>query len=68
MWRQIRGLGLSYHYSMYVDTDTGLLRFILFKSTHVANAYKVGKEIVVSLRIRELTFGVVHNFPKAVDL
>ena len=48
MWRQVRGLGLAYHYSMYVKPDTGLLYFILFKSTHVVNAYKVAKEIVVS--------------------
>lgn len=46
MWRQIRGLGLSYHYSMYTVPETGLLYFILARSTHIANAYKEGSDIV----------------------
>ncbi len=34
-------------FSMFVKPETGLLSFILFKSTHLVNAYKCGKEIVV---------------------
>ncbi|XP_014676544.1 PREDICTED: uncharacterized protein C05D11.1-like isoform X2 [Priapulus caudatus] len=46
MWRQIRGHGLSYHYSMSITPDTGLMTFVLFKSTHIASAYKRAKTIV----------------------
>lgn len=46
MWRQIRGLGLSYHYSMSALPDSGLVKFLLYKSTHLVNAYKQAKEIV----------------------
>ncbi|ELU05156.1 hypothetical protein CAPTEDRAFT_140557 [Capitella teleta] len=46
MWRQIRGLGLSYHYNMYINIESGLIYFILYKSTHVVNAYKQAKTII----------------------
>ncbi|XP_030845247.1 uncharacterized protein C05D11.1-like [Strongylocentrotus purpuratus] len=46
MWRQIRGLGFAYHYSMYIRPEEGLLYFQLFKCTHVVSAYKQAKEIV----------------------
>ncbi|GIY84345.1 uncharacterized protein C05D11.1, partial [Caerostris extrusa] len=48
MWRQIRGLGLAYHYNIYVDPDTGLLYFILSNSTHLLSAYKEGLHIIDS--------------------
>jgi Zn-dependent M16 (insulinase) family peptidase len=37
-WKQIRGLGLSYSYSISVDAEQGKLTFMLFKSTNVAGA------------------------------
>ncbi|KAI1290107.1 hypothetical protein HDE_08397 [Halotydeus destructor] len=46
MWRQIRGIGLSYHYNISLDVSQGLVYFVLFKSTHVVNAYKEAVKIV----------------------
>ena len=34
---------------MYVNTETGLLYFLLARSTHIVNAYKEGRDIVVSI-------------------
>ncbi|EDV28100.1 uncharacterized protein TRIADDRAFT_21141 [Trichoplax adhaerens] len=48
MWRQIRGLGLSYHYSMHYSVEHGLLYLKLFKSTQLVNAYREAKTIVES--------------------
>ncbi|XP_064646790.1 uncharacterized protein C05D11.1-like [Lineus longissimus] len=45
MWRQIRGLGLSYHYSISVQPETGQLYFVLYKSSQLVAAYKQAKEI-----------------------
>ena len=47
LWRQIRGLGLAYHYSMSVDPASGKLTFVLMKSTHIFAAFQKGKQIVV---------------------
>ena len=35
---------------MYTVPETGLLYFILARSTHIANAYKEGSDIVVCRR------------------
>ncbi|KAJ8023724.1 hypothetical protein HOLleu_36243 [Holothuria leucospilota] len=46
MWKQIRGMGLAYHYRMHVKPEEGLLYLQLFKCTHVVSAYKETKAIV----------------------
>lgn len=48
MWRQIRGVGLSYSYSISLQISEGLIYFILFKSTHVGPAYKASLDIIDS--------------------
>ena len=48
MWRQIRGMGLSYHYSMVCSPSQGLLYLVLYKSTQLLQAYNVARKIVVS--------------------
>jgi len=40
MWRQIRGLGLAYGYTISVDPSKGLIYLSLYRSTHTTNAYK----------------------------
>ncbi|KAL5012223.1 hypothetical protein ScPMuIL_010774 [Solemya velum] len=60
MWQQIRGLGLSYHYSMYTSQDCGLLYFFLAKSTHIVNAYKEGKKIIMGYVSGETGFSEVE--------
>ncbi|XP_073242896.1 uncharacterized protein C05D11.1-like [Porites lutea] len=46
IWRQVRGLGLSYGYAMRVNLEWGLLYLVLTKSTHPVKAYKKTQEIV----------------------
>jgi len=42
-WKRIRGLGLSYGYSMNHRIEEGLLYFGLTKSTNVTKAYSVAQ-------------------------
>ena len=49
LWRLIRGIGLSYNYTMQVNPLSGKLSFGLAKSTHIFNAYTKAKEIVVRI-------------------
>ena len=48
MWRQIRGMGLSYHYSMSCSPSEGLLYLVLYKSSQLVQAYDVARKILVS--------------------
>ena len=48
MWRQIRGAGLAYGYSIIVSTNKGQIYFSLFKATNPVKAYEEGKRIVMS--------------------
>ena len=47
LWRQIRGLGLSYGYRMQIGPLTNSIVFILAKSTHIFKAFQKAKEITV---------------------
>ncbi|KAK3088334.1 hypothetical protein FSP39_017783 [Pinctada imbricata] len=47
LWKNIRGAGLAYHYEVYVKPETGMMYFLLSKSTHVAKAYKEGGDIMM---------------------
>ena len=47
MWRQIRGRGFAYSYSMDARLEQGVLYFKLSNATHLAKAYKAATDIVV---------------------
>lgn len=46
MWRQIRGMGLAYHYYMFSSPESGLLYFQLFKSAQLIQAYEIARTIL----------------------
>jgi len=46
LWRQIRGLGLSYHYSIQLSPSDGLMYFLLYKSSQIVAAYEKAVEIL----------------------
>lgn len=48
MWRQIRGMGLAYHYSINCYPSQGLLYLVLYRATQVVQAYDMARKIVVS--------------------
>lgn len=48
MWRQIRGLGFSYSYSMMINEESGLLYLVLGRSVNLVEAYKAAQNIVMS--------------------
>ena len=48
MWRQIRGLGLSYGYNMVPRPHEALLYLSLYRSTNCVGAYKEARRIAVS--------------------
>jgi len=48
MWRQIRGAGLAYGYSVFPNTNKGQLYMSLYKATHPLKAFEEAKRIVMS--------------------
>jgi len=48
-WKKIRGLGLSYGYSITPAVDDGLIYFSLSKSTDVGKAFEAAKDIVTDI-------------------
>jgi Zn-dependent M16 (insulinase) family peptidase len=46
MWKSIRGTGLAYHSNFIHDTETGLLKFRISKSTNLFAAYTKAKTVV----------------------
>lgn len=63
MWRQIRGLGLAYHFSIFIDPDSGMIFFILSKSSNLVKGYQEGLAVVVSIYILSIlivSFGEIR--------
>jgi len=48
MWREIRGQGLAYGYSMYPNINKGQLYLSLYRATHPVRAYNQAKSIAMS--------------------
>ncbi|XP_065172046.1 uncharacterized protein C05D11.1-like, partial [Atheta coriaria] len=46
LWKQVRGKGLSYGYTMSLKPNEGLLYLVFIKSTNVVGAYKESQDIV----------------------
>lgn len=46
MWSSIRGTGLAYGTNFFRDTETGLLKFRIYKSPNAFSAYKKAAEVV----------------------
>lgn len=46
MWKQIRGKGYAYGYTMIVKVNEGLLYLVFSKATNVVGAYKESKDIL----------------------
>ncbi|KAJ8970899.1 hypothetical protein NQ317_009051 [Molorchus minor] len=46
MWKQIRGKGYSYGYTIMIKVNEGLLYLVYSKATNVIGAYKETKEII----------------------
>lgn len=44
-WRQLRGLGLTYSYSLFIHPNEGILYFTLAKSTNLVGAHNKALEI-----------------------
>lgn len=46
LYRRLRGLGLSYSYSIYINASNGLLHLTLYRSSQLIEAYSETKKIV----------------------
>lgn len=46
LWRQIRGAGLSYHYTLNLNSSEGLMALGLTKSTQLVDAYSKMGEVI----------------------
>ncbi|XP_056630340.1 uncharacterized protein C05D11.1-like [Diorhabda sublineata] len=46
LWKQIRGKGFAYGYSMMIKVTEGLLHLVFYRATNVVAAYKETKDIV----------------------
>lgn len=49
MWKNIRGLGHAYSYSIIPRPNEGLLLLTFYRSVNVPAAYKEAKNIIVRL-------------------
>lgn len=47
MWKQIRGKGYSYGYTILLKANEGLLYLVFSRATNVVGAYKEAREIVL---------------------
>lgn len=47
MWKQIRGKGFSYNYTITLKVNEGLLYLVFAKATNVVGAYKEALDIVM---------------------
>ena len=48
-WVKLRGAGLTYSYSIGDSTDSGLLKFSLFKCTDVPAAFETASNIIAQV-------------------
>ena len=60
MWRELRGTGLAYSATLTNDTEAGLLFWSISKSIDVAEAYGVGKKLLMSYADGDVEFENVH--------
>jgi Zn-dependent M16 (insulinase) family peptidase len=60
MWKQVRGLGLAYHYNIYINVQEGLLYFVLYKSTHLFKAYLESQKIIDGFLLEDVEFDPVQ--------
>lgn len=55
-WKQLRGMGLAYSYSIRLRPEQGLLYFVLYKSVSIPKAYQQSQSIIDKFVKREVEF------------